>query len=217
MLSAQLAPITKNTYAQPAFATSFAVMRDFLFFIKWAAIVAGSLFLAFIAFCAACCYYTMSPTTSIKKYDAFISRVTKKSAGVATPSKFAHFPDRIPPSATDAKFYSQPGFVDGGYTLLLLTFSAAETASIEQRLRAEHSGLPDEKPPVFPSAMLPKAWLTSGFRDQSAPIDSANFENDFVFFDVSPNHAPGRTNTDKPLKGVAVSQSRHQVLYWLRE
>lgn len=189
-------------------------MRDFLHFIKWMVIIGCSLAFAFMALCAAFFYYTMSPTTSIGKYDAVISRMTKKKAGVAPSTQVAHFPDRIPPSATDAKFLLQPAFSDNGYILLLLTLPHSEIAVIEQRLRAEH-------PTVSATDMfglthlIPRAWVAKERLGQTEDNEQS-FKKDFILFDVS---IPRKTNDSQvslPDRGVGVSQSRNQVLYWLR-
>jgi hypothetical protein len=190
-------------------------MRDFLHFIKWLAIIGGALAFVLLAFCTAFFYYMMSPTTSIGKYDAVIGKAKRKEAlrDVAY-RHLEHFPERIPASATDAKFYDQPGFVDAGFTLLLLTLPSSETSDIEQRLRANHTALSVEKTPGFPTT-IPKPWRAKKWFDQASDSQELCFGDDFICFDFSPPRTPNDTNSFL-YRGVAVSQSKHQVLYWIR-
>jgi|GEM_PF-4308691 len=190
-------------------------MRDFLQFIFRLALVAGAFALAWMVFCAAFFYYELAPSTNPAKYEAIVGQAKRKEATKDVAHRtLEHFPERIPPSAADAKFFYSPGFRAGMQIQLLLTLPESEVAEIEQHLRSEHQPKPADlvngRPYTFPVA-----WLKNGWLSVEPSYEARRISDDFVWFDLSPARDPSPYNRHWLTKGVAVSQSKHQVFYWL--
>ncbi|MFC5454124.1 hypothetical protein ACFQDI_04570 [Prosthecobacter fluviatilis] len=190
-------------------------MRNFFQFIKWTIIVAGTLCVVVVALCTTFFYFMLSPTTSLTKYEDIVGKSKRKEAtkDLALRS-LEHFPECIPPSAKDAKFFYSPGFRAGMQTQLLLTLPESEVAEIERHLRSEHQPKPADlvngRPYTFPAA-----WLKNGWLSMEPSYEARRVSDDFIWFDLSPARDPSPYNRHWLTKGVAVSQSKHQVFYWL--
>ncbi len=156
-------------------------------------------------------YAAFTPTTSLWSYDRIVgARLREDAKNGQKHGYFGHFPECIPSSAIDAKFCSF-GF-RSGQVLLLLTLPADETAAIEQRLRTEHRALSGDlvstRPRVMPREWYPRPWF-----GEDLSYESRQLGDDFVWFVLSPNSLP--RDRHGLIKGIAVSQDKHQVLYWL--
>ncbi|MDZ4406278.1 hypothetical protein [Prosthecobacter sp.] len=189
------------------------IREKFIRLIKAPLFIVCALGFALLAVPVVLVYDAFTPTTSLWRYDKIVGDPKRKEAGNdRNHCYFDHFPERIPSSASDAMFY-RFGF-RGAQILLLLTLSSAETSKIEQRLRAEHQALSADmaisRPYVIPKEWCPRSWF-----GKEPSYESRKFGDDFIWFDLSPARDPKEPNGNFFAKGVAVSQSKHQVLYWL--
>ncbi len=137
--------------------------------------------------------------TDIRNYPAM-----RASNAPGEQDLMAHFPKEIPRGARSVRYRAEPGFLQGGSSVLLQfeasdAYIRSETARFERRVRETHHGsIGMENANVPPPQFY-------GWRDNRLPPD---FEVIVIGADPS-NH--GRS------VGVAASIKRHTIIYWAED
>jgi hypothetical protein len=161
----------------------------------------------------------MTDITDPARYQSLLADFgypTPKSTSAAVPT-IAHFPSTIPPTASTVRLYYRPHFMMGG-TQLQLRFNlpAGQLAAIEsaaQPLAKEtHTGGEMFDAINNRTGNLPSAEFRNSANNGFAPLPP-DFQ---VYVLDAKDLTPGTWNHGYS-RGVAVSQKRSEVIYWLED
>lgn len=118
-----------------------------------------------------------------------------------------HFPQALPPNATDVSLFADPGFLQGsGSFQLRMTLPKQDVQDILTRMKTTAvRSCPSQ---CTRSVEDPQFWNIP--RLAAGQKDDVRFPPDFVVFALDTN---GEWNHPRG-KGVAISIERHEVVYW---
>lgn len=161
---------------------------------------------ALLCFTFVGCFGPPSTQTDPKKYSSLLTEWTP--TGIV-----AHFPDPLPPTATNVKLSSFPGYMQGGaWFQVRLTLPAAEVSKAYDAATKAAKDFYDGGD-FFNSTNAKKGGLPGTSFHTSDPERQPDFPADYrIFVFAAQDHGDHWNHGNS--RGVVVSKKRNEVIYF---
>ena len=153
------------------------------------------------------CFGPLSTQTDPKKYSSLLTKWTP--TGIV-----AHFPNPLPPAATNVKLSSFPGFLQGGaWFQVRLTLPAAEVSNAYDAAAKAAKDFYDGGS-FFTSTNAKNGGLPGTSFHTSDTEQQTDFPADYRIFVFAAQSSGGNTWNHGQSHGVVVSKQRNEVIYY---